>query len=81
LKAEASGYPEDEDKYAQYFRESKGIELDKLAIQKNGAKRGLDKLCLSSFWDKLTESNSRQKSEMIADPLEIFRFSPRPVLK
>jgi len=41
LKAEASGYPscvqgqEDEDRYVQYIRESKGIELDKTAIQNN----------------------------------------------
>lgn len=47
---EASGYPswvqgtEDEERYTQYFRESKGIELDKAAIQKNAAKKGLAKL-------------------------------------
>jgi hypothetical protein len=74
LKAESSGYPEwvqgpqDEDKYVRGFRESEGIELDKSAVQKNAAKRGLAKLCLNSFWGKLTESNNRPQNRMIADP-------------
>ena len=65
LKAEASGYPgwvqglEDEDWYVQLFRDSEGIELDKNMMQKNAAKRWLAKLCLNSFWRKLTESSNR----------------------
>jgi len=56
-KAEASGYPgwvqspDDEDKYAKYFFESNGIELDTTAIQ-NAAKTGLVELCCNSFWGK-----------------------------
>jgi hypothetical protein len=47
FKAEANGYlgwvqsPEDQDKYVEYFRETEGIELEKAAMQKNAAKRGL----------------------------------------
>jgi hypothetical protein len=87
LKAEASGYPgwvknpADEDKYVEYFRESEGIELNKVAIQKNAAKRGLAKLCLYSFWGKLTESNDRPKSKMLAEQQELFRFLATQVLK
>jgi hypothetical protein len=39
--------PEDEESYVQYFRESDNIELDKTAIQKNAAKRGLAELYLN----------------------------------
>jgi hypothetical protein len=80
LKAEASGYPgcvqrpEDQDRYVQYFRDSEGIELDKAAIQKNATKRGLAKLCLNSFWGKLSESNNRPRWKLIADPQELVRF-------
>jgi hypothetical protein len=66
--------PADEDKYVEYFRESEGIELEKTAIQKNAAKRGLAKRCLNSFWGKLTESNNRPKSKTVADPQELFQF-------
>jgi len=84
LKAEASGYPgwvqgpEDQNRYAQYFRASEGIELDKTAIQKNAAKKGLAKLCLYSFWGKLTESNNRSRSKMISAPQELFRSLATP---
>jgi len=52
-KVEASGSPgwaqspEDEDKFVKHFFESKGIELDKTAIQ-NAAKK--IQLFLNSFW-------------------------------
>jgi hypothetical protein len=84
LKAEASGSPswvqgpEDEDRYIQYVRESEGIEFDKAMIQKNAAKRGLAKLCLNSFWGKLTESSKRPQNNMIDDPQELFRFLATP---
>ena len=84
LKAETSGYPgwvqgpEDEDSYVKYFRESEYIELDKTAIQKNAAKRGLAKLYLNSLWGKLTESSNRPQNKMIADPQELFRFLATP---
>lgn len=87
FKAEASDYPrwvqgpKDQDRYVQCFRESEGIELDKTTIQKNAAKRGLAKLCLNSFWGKLTESNNRPKSKIIADPQELFRFLATPGIK
>ena len=53
FKAEASGYRawvqghENEDTYVRYFRQSEGIELDKMAIQKKAAKRRLSKHCLN----------------------------------
>jgi hypothetical protein len=56
LKAEASGYPdwvhdaEDEDRYVREFSASEGIVLDKDAICRNPAERGLAKLCLNSMW-------------------------------
>jgi hypothetical protein len=87
LKADARGYPEwvqrneDEDRYVQYFRESKGIELDKTMIQKNEAKRGLAKLCLNSFWGTLTESSNRPQNKMMADPQELFRFLATPCVE
>jgi hypothetical protein len=74
LKTEASGHPgwmkgpQDEDKYVQCFRESERIDLHKAAIQKIVSNRGLAKLCLNSFWRKLTESNNRPQNRMIADP-------------
>ena len=74
LKAEASGYAgwahgqKDEDVYVRSFRKIEGIEFDKMDIQKNAAKRGLAKLCLKSFWNKLTESSNRPQNKMIADP-------------
>lgn len=33
---------------------------------------------LNSFWGKLTESNSRAKTKMKADPQELFRFLATP---
>src|SRR5215472_7888766 len=65
LKAEASGYPvwvstpEDEDRFISAFEESEGIVLDKAQICPNAAKCALAKLCLNSFWGKLTERNNR----------------------
>ena len=41
-------------------------------------KRGLAKICLNSFWGKLTESSNRPQNKMIADPQEIFRFLATP---
>ena len=70
--------PEDEDRYVKYFRDSEDIELDKTAIQKNVAKKGLAKICLNSFWRKLTESSNRPQTKMIADPQELFRFLATP---
>jgi len=70
--------PEDEDRYVKYFRDSEDIELDKTAIQKNVAKKGLAKICLNSFWRKLTESSNRPQNKMIADPQELFRFLATP---
>jgi hypothetical protein len=61
LKADASGYPSwvpnpvDEDRYVQTFFVNEGIMLDKDAIQLNASKPALAKLCLNSFWGKLTE--------------------------
>ena len=84
LKAEASGYPEwvrgpeDEDRYVQFFKDSEGIELEKNMIQKNAAKRGLAKLCLNSFWGKLTESSNRPQNTTIKDPQELYRFLVKP---
>jgi hypothetical protein len=84
LKAEGSGYPgwlqgpEDEEVYVRSFPESEGIELDKTFIQKNAAKRGLAKICLNSFWGKLTESNNRPQNKIIADPQELYRFLATP---
>ena len=84
LKVEASGYPdhvvteEDKDKYISDFFRSEGITLDKQSIVKNAAKRGLSKLCLNSFWGKLTECNNRPKSSIITDPNELYRFLSTP---
>jgi hypothetical protein len=49
-----------------------------VAIQKKAAKKGIAKLGLNFFWGKLTESNNRLKSKMIADPKELFRFLATP---
>jgi hypothetical protein len=84
LKAEASGYPSwvptptDEDQYVQSFFANEGIMLNKDAIQLNASKRALVKLCLNSFWGKLTERNNRTKSTMIADPHEQYKFLTPP---
>jgi hypothetical protein len=84
LKAEASGYPSwvrtpiDEDQYVQSFFVNDGIMLDKDAIKLNASKRALAKLCLNSFWGKLTERNNRTKSKMIADPHELCKFLATP---
>jgi hypothetical protein len=84
LKAEASGYPSwvqspgKENTYIRNFFESEGIMLDKDAIQLNSSKRGLAKLCLNSFWGKLTERNNRTKSKIITDPYELYRFLSTP---
>ena len=84
LKVEASGYPdhvctdEDEAKYINDFFNSDGILLDETSIEKNPAKRGLSKLCLNSFWGKLTECNNRAKSKIITDPNELYRFLATP---
>ena len=84
LKVEASGYPdhvlteEDTDKYVSDFFHSDGITVDKQSIAKNAAKRGLSKLCLNSFWGKLTECNNRPKSTLITDPNELYRFLSTP---
>jgi hypothetical protein len=66
--------PEDEDIYIQYFRENEEIQLDKEAIQKNFAKGGLAKLCLNCFCRKLTKSNNRPKTKMIADPHKLIQY-------
>jgi len=70
--------PEDEDRYVQFFRDSEGIELDKNMIQKNAAKRGLAKLCLNTFWIKLTEYSNRPQNTMITDLRELHRFLATP---
>jgi hypothetical protein len=36
--------------------------------------RGLAKLCLNSFWGKLTESSNRPENKMIADLQELYLF-------
>jgi len=41
-------------------------------------KRGLAKICLNSFWGKLTESSNRLQNKMIADPQELFLFLATP---
>ena len=43
-------------------------------IQKSEANRGLAKLCLNSFWIKLTVSSKTPNSKVITDPQELFRF-------
>jgi len=84
LKAEASGYPgrvrgpEDEDGYAQFFRDIEGIELDKNMIQKNTAKSGLAKLWLICLWRELTESSNRPQNRMTTDLQELYRFLATP---
>jgi hypothetical protein len=52
--------------------------LDKDAIQLNASKRALSKLCLNSFWGKLTERNNRTRTKMVADPHELYRFLATP---
>ena len=47
-------------------------------IRHNAAKRGLAKLCLNSMWGKLTERNNRPKTNLITDPLELYRFLVTP---
>jgi hypothetical protein len=84
LKAEASGYPgwvrnpEDQGNYVEQFRVSEGIDLDKSAIRKKAAKRGLAKLCLNSFWGILTECDNRTRSMMATEPRELYRFLAAP---
>ena len=84
LKVEASGYPDhvssehDKDKYIAEFVKTDGILLDKKNIEKNSAKRGLAKLCLNSFWGKLTECNNRPQSQIITDPNELYRLLSTP---
>jgi hypothetical protein len=84
LKAEASGYPAwvknkmDEEKYIQDFFESEGIQLDKCDIHKNPGARSLVKLCLNSFWGKLTEQSNRTRTKLISEPCELYRFLTNP---
>ena len=60
------------------FYTSDGILLDRTNIAKNSAKRGLAKLCLNSFWGKLTEANNRPQSQLITDPQELYRLLSTP---
>jgi hypothetical protein len=84
LKAEASGYPSfvrtpaDEDQYVQTFFTCEGIMLNKEAIKLNASKRALAKLCLNSFWSKLTERSNRTQTKIVADPHELYRFLVTP---
>jgi hypothetical protein len=80
LKAEANGYSnfvqrhEDEDQYISEFHKSEGIQMDKVPIAPNPAKRGLAKLCRLSMCGKLTERNNRTRTKMITDPQGLYRF-------
>ena len=47
-------------------------------IQKNAAKKGLAKLCLNSFWAKLTELSNRSQNRMIRNTQELYRFPATP---
>ena len=73
LKTEASVYPdwvrtsEDEDRYISNFHANEGIRLEKEAIRRNAAKRGVAKLFLNSVWGKLTDGNNRTKSKINSD--------------
>ncbi|GFG36609.1 hypothetical protein Cfor_07198, partial [Coptotermes formosanus] len=52
--------------------------LNKEAIQLKASKRALAKLCLNSFWGKLTEGSNRTQTKMVADPHELYRFIATP---
>jgi hypothetical protein len=84
LKAEASGFPglvqsvADQDRYLERFRSNEGILLDRAAVRKNADRRGLAKLCLNSFWGKLTECENRTGSRLVSEPHELYRFLAAP---
>jgi hypothetical protein len=84
LKDEASGYPswvqtpDDEDRFIEDFWHSEGIRLNKDAIKRNPAKRGVAKLCLNSMWGKLTEKSNRTKTELISEPKWLYKFLSIP---
>jgi hypothetical protein len=84
LKAEASGYPTwvkdetDEEKYIRDFFQSEGILLDRCNIRKNPGARSLAKLCLNSFWGKLTEQANRTRTKLISEPRELYKFLTTP---
>ena len=84
LKAEDSGYPswvrteDDEVRYIEMFYRNEGIRLDRDSISYNAAKRGLDKLCLNSMWEKLTERSNRTQTKLISEPEELYRFLVTP---
>jgi hypothetical protein len=84
LKAEASGYPAwvrtpaDEELYIESLWKSEGLRLDREAIKPNAANRGLNKLCLNSMWDKLTDRNDRRRTNIITEPHELYRFLAKP---
>jgi hypothetical protein len=69
----------DEDKYIRDFFESEGILLDRCDIHKNPGALSLAKLCLNSFWGKLTEQSNRTK--LISEPCELYRFLTTQALK
>jgi hypothetical protein len=54
------------------------MDLDKVCVRPNAAKRALAKLCLNSMWGKLTERNNRTKTQMISEPNEHYRFLATP---
>lgn len=60
------------------FPESEDIDFHKSTIRENAAQRGLAKLRLKSFWDKLTEMNNWPKMKMLADPQDLFRSLSTP---
>jgi hypothetical protein len=70
--------PEDDDGYISEFKKSECILLEKENISFNPAKHGLAKLCLNSKWGKLTERNNRNRTKMITDQQELYRFHATP---
>ena len=52
--------------------------MDRDAIRPNAPKRGLEKLCFNSLWEKLAKSHNRTKTNLISDPRDLYRFLATP---
>ena len=80
LKQDCGGWPQwcksDEDKkrYIAQYKERENIELDESNISPNSGLRLLAKFMLNSFWGKIRKKKNAHKTDIIHEPLELFKL-------
>ena len=80
LKQECSGWPEwcttDEQKreYVRQYKENENIDLDAENISQNSGLRLLAKCMLNSFWGKFGQKENSQKTDIVDEPLDLFKL-------